>query len=229
MLLRSVGTRSDARVVVLRDRSVVHYRTAEHRAPSQVHRGSSSSLYSLLLLTLSEESFNLRESRSLLPLFINRLVELHENTAVARTDVRVVHLVPEVEVHDQVKAAIVQPTELAVVRRGVGDLVVIPLKFVICPHIGLHGVQGDLLSGCRPVGGHVAHVESRGVSCVEVRFVWSQELSPRWYGGAEKNCRDGFRMCSDWWCEKSASSRNGFRRCSECVQVSGVKVLLELL
>ena len=127
-------------------------------------------------------------------------VELHDNTVVARADFRVVHVVPEVDVHDHVEPAIVQPTDLAVAPRGVHDLVKISLKFAICLQIGLHGVPGNLLGGRRPVG---AHVESRGVSCVDVGFVWSgEELR--------------------WWCEDVAEV---IAMVSEGVQIGGVKVL----
>jgi hypothetical protein len=52
-----------------------------------------------------------------------------------------------VEVHDHLKAAIVQVAELAVVRRGVDDLVEISLKSVICLHILLHGFPRGLFGG----------------------------------------------------------------------------------
>ena len=132
---------------MLLDRRAIHRLVAEHRVLAHVHLRSSSSLEGLILDASSEQYLALHESRSLLPFFSDRLVELHDHAVVARADIRVVQVVPKVDMHEQVEAAIVPPTSVAIARRGVQQLVVVPLKFVICLQLGLHGVPGVLLGG----------------------------------------------------------------------------------
>lgn len=117
----------------------------------------------------------------------------------------VIQVVAEMEVHDQVEAAIVQTADLAVVWRAVHDLVGISLKYAILPHIRFHGEAGGLLRGQRP---DVAHVdESLRVSCVDMGDSWRREM-----------------LC--WWCEDMA---NAVAMVSGCVQVGGAKVSEEVL